>query len=140
MAGFGAVLARVAPGECEIHLPFRADLTQQHGYLHAGVVASIADSACGYAAMSLTPAGAAVLSAEFKINLLAPAIGERFVARGRVLKPGRMLHVCTGEVFAISGAGEPPSATVPVATGGARMVAFMVATIAVVRERPGLVD
>ncbi len=89
METIGAQLTRVSPGEVEIALPFREDLTQQHGYLHAGIVTSIVDSACGYAALSLTPAGAEVLSVEYKINLLSPARGERMIARGRVVRRGR---------------------------------------------------
>ena len=83
METIGARLRWVAPGAAEIELPFRADLTQQHGYLHAGIVTAVVDSACGYAAMSLTPPGADVLSVEFKINLLSPAAGELLVARAR---------------------------------------------------------
>ena len=89
----GAELVRVLAGEVEIEIPFRQDLTQQHGFLHAGVIAAIVDSACGYAALSLMPARASVLTVEFKVNLLAPAKGERFVARGKVVKPGRTITV-----------------------------------------------
>ena len=103
MATIGARLSEVSPGVVVIGLPFRADLTQQHGYLHAGIVTSVADSACGYAALSLMPADADVVSVEFKINLLAPARGERFVARGRVVRAGRNLTVCVGDVFAFDG-------------------------------------
>lgn len=102
METIGARVARVAAGEVEIELPFRQDLTQQHGYLHAGVVAGILDSACGYAALSLMPAGAEVLSVEYKINLLSPAKGELFSARARVVRAGRNLTVCAGDVFALS--------------------------------------
>jgi uncharacterized protein (TIGR00369 family) len=94
----GAVLVRVAPGEVEIELPFRADLVQQTGTLHAGVLAAIGDSACGYAAMTLMPAGSEVWSVEFKINLLAPAAGRRFIARGRVVRSGRTLTVSSAEI------------------------------------------
>jgi uncharacterized protein (TIGR00369 family) len=97
----GAQLAVVEPGIVEIALPFRADLTQQNGYLHAGVVTTIADSACGYAAYSLMPAGSSVLSVEFKVNLLHPARGESFVARAEVIKAGRTLSVVRADVFAI---------------------------------------
>ena len=89
MHTLGAELGAVAPGEVEIVLPFRDALTQQHGYLHAAAVTAIADSACGYAALTLMAPGQEVLSVEFKVNLVAPAAGERFVARGRVLRPGR---------------------------------------------------
>ena len=103
MTLIGARLSRVEPGRVEIELPFRADLTQQHGYLHAGVTSAIADSAGGYAGYSLFPAGSSVLTVEFKINLLAPAAGERFLAVGEVLRPGRTLTVCSLEVFALRG-------------------------------------
>ncbi|GDX86567.1 hypothetical protein LBMAG44_04800 [Gemmatimonadota bacterium] len=90
----------------DIELPFRGDLVQQHGYLHAGVTTAIADSACGYAALSLMPADAAVLSVEYKVNLLAPAIGSRFLALGRVIKSGRTVTVVRGEVLAFTEQGE----------------------------------
>ena len=102
----GARLARVEPGVVEIELPFRADLTQQNGYLHAGVVTTIADSACGYAALSLMPAGSSVLSVEFKVNLLRPARGQSFVARAEVVKAGRTLSVTRADGFAIRGDAE----------------------------------
>lgn len=112
MATLGATLLRVAPGEAEIEFPFHPELTQQHGYLHAGVVTAVVDTACGVAAFSLMPAGAAVLSVEYKVNLLAPARGERFRARGRVLRPGRTLTICSGDVVALdAGGGETPIAT-----------------------------
>lgn len=97
----GARLARVEPGVVEIELPFRADLTQQDGFLHAGVITTVADSAAGYAAFTLMPAGSRVLSIEFKVNLLRPARGELFVARAEVIKPGRTLTVVRADVFAI---------------------------------------
>ena len=103
MRTIGAELARVEPGHVEIALPYRADLTQQHGYLHAGITSAIADSAGGYAGYSLFPAGSSVLTVEFKINLLAPAAGERFVALGEVVRPGRTLTICRLEVAAIAG-------------------------------------
>lgn len=96
----GARLARVEPGVVEIELPFRADLTQQDGYLHAGVITTVADSAAGYAAYTLMPAGSRVLSIEFKVNLLRPARGELFVARAEVIKAGRTLTVVRADVFA----------------------------------------
>ena len=96
----GARLALVEPGVVEIELPFRADLTQQNGYIHAGVITTIADSASGYAAFSLMPAGSGVLSVEFKVNLLRPALGELFVARAEVIKAGRTLTVVRADVFA----------------------------------------
>ncbi|HEX7964481.1 MAG TPA: PaaI family thioesterase [Gammaproteobacteria bacterium] len=106
MATLGARLVRVAPGEVDLELPFRADLTQQHGYLHAGIVTTLLDSACGYAAFSLMPADATVLSVEFKTNLLAPAAGERLLARGRVLRAGRTLTVCEASGVMLDGGGE----------------------------------
>ncbi|NNG04459.1 MAG: PaaI family thioesterase [Inquilinus sp.] len=96
----GARLGRVAPGLVEIELPFRPELTQQHHFFHAGITATIGDSAGGYAAFSLFPADSSVLTAEYKINLIAPADGDRLIATGRVIKPGRTLTVCTFEVSA----------------------------------------
>ena len=98
----GAEITHVAPGEVDITLPFRADLVQQHGFLHAGVSAAIADSACGYAALSLMPADSAVLSVEFKVNMLAPAKGATFVARGRIVRAGKTITVVRAEVVAIA--------------------------------------
>jgi uncharacterized protein (TIGR00369 family) len=126
MATIGARLLRIAPGEADVELAMRDDLVQQHGFLHAGVLASAADSACGYAALTLMPSDAAVLSVEFKINLLAPAIGERIVAKGRVIRAGRTVSVCWGEVTAYAGETE-------------RLVATMVGTMMTVRDR-GLTD
>lgn len=103
MRTLGATLAHLGPGEAHIDLPFSAALTQQHGFVHAGVITSIVDSACGYAAFSLMPTGTGVLTVEFKVNLLSPAKGERFLAVGKVIKPGRTLTVCGGEVFALNG-------------------------------------
>ena len=97
----GARLVHVEPGIVEIELPFRSDLTQQDGYIHAGIVTTIADSACGYAAFSLMPAGSRVLSVEFKVNLLRPARGESFIARAEVIKAGRTLSVTRADVFAV---------------------------------------
>ena len=127
MAVIGARLIRVVPGEVDIELPFREDLTQQHGFLHAAVTTGIVDSACGYAALSKMPPGAGVLSAEFKVNLLTPAKGERFIAKGRVLKAGRTLSICTGDVYAID-------------QGVERHVATMLATMVVVEGRESLAD
>jgi len=126
MATIGARLARVEAGEVDIELNIRDDLMQQHGFLHAGVLATAADSACGYAALSLMPAGVAVLSVEFKVNLLAPAAGDRIVARGRVIRAGKTVTVCWGDVTAHAGDTE-------------RLVATMVGTMMTVRDR-GLTD
>lgn len=128
MALLGAEMTAVEPGVTEIVLPVREDLTQQHGFVHAGVVTTIADSACGYSALSLMPPGVGVLTVGFKVNLLSPAAGERLVARGRVVKPGRTIMVCTGEVTAVR------------ADGTAQAVAMMQATMMVVRDREGVTD
>ncbi|MEW5938097.1 MAG: PaaI family thioesterase [Chloroflexota bacterium] len=101
MASLGGAMGLVRPGEVHIHAPFDARFTQQDGFLHAGTVATLMDSACGYAAFSLMPADARVLSVEFKVNLLAPARGPRFRAEGRVVKPGRTITVCEGKLFSI---------------------------------------
>jgi len=125
MGTIGAGLTRVEPGAVTIEMPFREDLTQQHGFLHAGIVTTILDSACGYAAFSLMPADVAVLTVEYKVNLLAPAKGERMVAQGRVLRAGRTLTVCAGDVLARAGQGD-------------KVVATMLATLMAVPERDGL--
>ena len=101
LAALGSELALVRPGEVHLTAPFDARFTQQDGFLHAGTVTTLMDSACGYAAFSLMPADARVLSVEFKVNLLAPAQGRRFRAEGRVIKPGRTLTVCEGKLFSI---------------------------------------
>lgn len=106
MRTIGARLVHVADGEVHIELPFAKSLSQQHGYLHAGATTSIVDSACGYAALTKAPAGFEVVTAEFKINLMRPALGERFLAIGRVVNAGRLMTVCSGEVRAFAGAGE----------------------------------
>ncbi|WP_321397504.1 PaaI family thioesterase [Emcibacter sp.] len=103
METFGARLLSVKDGEVQIELPYAKSLTQQQGFLHAGAVTSIADSACGYAALTKAPEGCDIVSAEFKINMLRPAIGEKFIATGTVENAGRNLTVCRGEVVAISG-------------------------------------
>lgn len=125
MATIGARLARVVAGEIEIRAPFRPDLTQQHGFLHAGVVTSALDSACGYAALSLAPEGAEVLTVEFKTNFLAPARGEELITRGRVVRSGRTITVCQAEASML-------------ADGAETVVATMLATIMTVRDRPGV--
>lgn len=126
MATIGARLTSVAAGEIEIRMPFRMDLTQQHGFLHAGVVTSVLDSACGYAAFSLMPEGVGVLSVEFKTNLLAPARGEELIARGRVVRAGRTITVCQAEGSMLS-------------DGAETLVATMLATMMAVRDRPDVV-
>ena len=127
MAMMGATLAHVGPGEVAIDVPFRSDLTQQHGFLHAGVTTSVMDTACGYAALTLMDPGTAVLSIEFKVNLLAPAKGELFRATARVVRSGRTVSVVSGEFHVLDPAEETP-------------VAVMTATMMTVRDRPGLVD
>jgi len=111
MRTLGATLASVTPGEVRIELPRRDDLTQQNGFLHAGVVTAVVDSACGFAALSLMAPGADVLSVEFKVNLLAPAAGERFVATGRVVRSGRTLTICAGDLVALRDGAEVHVAT-----------------------------
>jgi uncharacterized protein (TIGR00369 family) len=102
MSLLGASLERVELGAVDISLPFRSDLTQQHGYLHAAITTAIADSACGYSALTLTPATTEVLTIEFKMNLLRPAVGTHFVAEGRILKRGKTIIVTQANVFAAS--------------------------------------
>lgn len=126
MATIGASITGVEPGEVTIELPFRSDLAQQHGFIHGGVVTMIVDTACGYAALTRMPASAAVLTAEYKINFLSPAEGEKLIARGRVLKPGRALTVCYGDVHAVK-------------DGQEKLVATMLATM-MTREETGLKD
>jgi len=120
----GAVLARVEPGRVVIELPFREDLTQQHGFIHAGIVGAAADSAGGYAAYTLMPIGTSVLSVEYKMNLLAPADGERLVARGQVVRAGRTLTVCDLEVEMIK-------------AGARTLCARGMQTLICVERRPG---
>ena len=110
MAHIGARLVSVCPGECAIACAPRSELSQQHGYVHAGVVAAIADSAAGYAAMSVAPADSEVLTVEFKLNLLAPAAGDLLMARGRVVRAGRTLTVCESTVGALRDGEETPCA------------------------------
>lgn len=106
MKTIGARLLAVTPGEVRIELPWSEAVTQQHGFVHAGILSTIADNACGYAAYTLMPANSEVLGVENKINFLAPAKGERFVSIGRVIKAGRTLAVCSGEVWACDGSRE----------------------------------
>jgi uncharacterized protein (TIGR00369 family) len=126
METIGATLQRVAPGEVEIVMPMAPHVTQQHGFVHGGVVGMIADSACGFSALSTMEADTAVLTAEFKINFLSPAAGERLIARGRVVKGGRTLILTMAEVEAETG-------------GERKLVAMMTATMMCVRGR-GIVD
>jgi uncharacterized protein (TIGR00369 family) len=116
MKTLGATLLSVKPGTAEIAVPFRADLTQQNGFLHAGAITSILDSACGYAALTVAPENANVLSVEFKVNLLSPAVGEKFVARAHVKRAGKLLTVATADAFSVK-------------EGREKLVATMIATI-----------
>jgi uncharacterized protein (TIGR00369 family) len=111
MHTIGAELTSVKSGEVEIAFPFRKDLTQQHEFIHGGALATILDSACGYAALSVAPEHADVLAVEFKVNLLSPATGDRFVARGHVKRAGRTLTVCAADAFAVRGKDEKLVAT-----------------------------
>jgi len=111
MATLGAQLAEVRSGFVEIRMPFSAALTQQNNFVHAGAITSILDSACGYAAYSVAAEGMDVLSVEFKVNLLAPAVGDHFVARSQVKRAGKTLTVCTADAFAVSAGQEKVIAT-----------------------------
>lgn len=103
MSTLGASLDKVAPGEVRIRLPHSETHTQQHGYVHAGAITSIVDSACGYAALTLMAPDLEVVTVEFKVNFLAPAKGDSFLAVGKVVRPGRSITVCSGEAFAVTG-------------------------------------
>ncbi|AXK81036.1 PaaI family thioesterase [Pseudolabrys taiwanensis] len=127
MQTIGAEVLAVRAGEVEIVLPFSDKVLQQHGFVHAGAVATIADSACGYAGLSVMPMDAAVLTTEFKINLLSPAKGDRLRAVGRVIRNGKTLVVTLGEVFAETG-------------GTSKQVAMITATMMVVNTGTGLRD
>jgi uncharacterized protein (TIGR00369 family) len=127
MATLGVEIAAVRAGEVEIVLPFSDRILQQHDFIHAGAVATIADSACGYAALSVMPRDAAVLTTEFKINLLAPAKGERIRAIGRVIRNGKKLVITLGEVFAEEG-------------GTRKQIALITATMMVIETGAGLRD
>lgn len=111
MSTIGAALERVSPGEVEVMLPFRNDLTQHHGFMAAAVLTAVVDVACGYAAMTLMPPGSSVLTIEYKANFLAPAQGEKLLARGRVIRPGRTVTLCAGDVVAVDGGHEKLVAT-----------------------------
>lgn len=124
MRTLGVTLERISPGEVDLALAFRQDLTQQHGFLHAGVITAAVDSACGYAALTLMDPGVAVLSVEFKVQLLAPARGARFLALGRVVRTGRTLTVVSGELR----------------TDADEVVALLNGTMMAVRDRPDLSD
>jgi len=127
MGTLGASILRIAPGEVDIALPANPSVSQQHGFVHAGAVAAIADTAAGYAALSLMPPGTGALTTEFKINLVAPATGQRLVARGRVIKAGRTLTLAQTEVFSET-------------AGEEKLIAFLTATLMAIEGREGVVD
>ena len=102
MKFIGAEITRIEAGAIDIQIAYQKDLTQQNGFIHAGIITTIADSACGYAAYSLMPKGADVLSVEFKVNLLSTAIGDKFLAEARVVRAGKTLTIVQGDVFAIT--------------------------------------
>ena len=126
MSTIGAELTLVTPGTVEIEVAYSPDLTQQHGFLHAGIISTALDSACGYAAFSMMPENAAVLTIEFKVNLLAPGKGERFLFRGSVTKPGRTIVVADGQAYAFAADGE------------AKLIATMTGTMMTVVGRDGI--
>lgn len=111
MTMLGATLSAIAPGRCEITLPRRDDILQQHGFIHGGVVAALADTACGYAAFTLFPRGATILTVEMKVNFLSPADGAALVARAAVKRAGRTLTVVAGDLFAVREGSETIAAT-----------------------------
>ena len=125
MRTLGIEIALLEAGEITLTMPYAAAYTQQHGFVHAGIVATALDSACGYAAFSLMPEDAAILTVEFKLNLLAPARGDRFVFRGKVVKPGRTITVCEAQAFAITG-------------GEQKLIATMSGTLMALFDRAGI--
>jgi uncharacterized protein (TIGR00369 family) len=127
MTTIGASLTRVAPGEVDVELAISPGICQQHGFVHAGAVATVADTAAGYAALTLVPAGAGILTAEFKINLVSPAAGERLIARARLVKAGRVLTVAQAEVHAER-------------SGERKLVALMTVTATAIQGRDGVSD
>jgi uncharacterized protein (TIGR00369 family) len=126
MQTLGIEIAQLEPGEIELTMPYALAYTQQHGFMHAGIITTALDSACGYAAFSLMPADAAVLTVEFKTNLIAPAKGESFVFRAWVVKPGRTLTVCGAQALALGDGAEE------------RLVATMTGTLMALYERQGI--
>ena len=127
MQTLGAIIGSVEPGEVEIEMSYRADLAQQHGFIHGGIVTAIVDSACGYAALSLSGPETAVLTLEYKVNFVAPAKGQRFLARGQVVRPGATVSVCKGDVLAYDG-------------GEEKLVATMLSTMMLLPDRPDLAN
>ena len=125
MKTINATLAKIAPGRVSIKLTYSPKITQQHGFVHAGIISTVIDSACGYAALSLMPENAGVLSIEFKVNLLAPAKGDYFMTSGSVRKPGRTIMVTEGELIAYEGKEE-------------KLIATMVATMMCITDRKNI--
>ena len=125
MKTLGVLILSLQPGEIELEMAHSNAFTQQHGFIHAGFIAAALDSACGYAAFSLMPGEAEVLTVEFKINPLTPARGERFVFRGRVVRPGRTINVCDGQAFGVVG-------------DRRTLVATMNGTLMALFDRPGV--
>jgi uncharacterized protein (TIGR00369 family) len=125
MHTLGIELTDVGPGRIVLTMPYRAEYSQQHGFVHAGIITTALDTACGYAAFSLMPADAAVLTVEFKTNLLAPASGDRFIFRAHAIKPGRTLTVCDAQAYAES-------------MGKVKLVATMTGTLMAVFDRQGV--
>jgi uncharacterized protein (TIGR00369 family) len=126
MALIGAQLMRVIPGEIEIHLPFKSEHSQQHGFLHAGILTTALDSACGYATYTLFPADTGILTIEFKVNLLAPGDGELFRMIGKVRKAGRTISLAEGEAYAVK-------------NGKEKLIATMTATTMTITDRIGVI-
>lgn len=125
MHTLGISISKLAPGEIELTMPYRKDLTQQHGFVHGGVVSTGLDSACGYAAFSLMSAEFAILTVEFKVNFLSPASGDSLAFRGSVIKPGRTLTICDARAYGITGSKE-------------KLIATMTATNMTIAEREGV--
>jgi uncharacterized protein (TIGR00369 family) len=125
MATLGIEIVSVRAGEVELKMQYAADYTQQHGFIHAGIITTALDTACGYAAFSLMPDNAAVLTVEFKTNLLAPARGDHFLFRAHVVKPGRTITVCDAQAFAID-------------DGKEKLVATMTGTLMALFDRDGI--
>lgn len=126
MATLGVALDRLEPGHAEMTMPYGRHILQQHGFVHAGALSALIDNACGFAAMTLMPKGTGVLTVEFKVNLMSPGKGERFIGVGRVIRPGKTIMVTLGECFAEE-------------AGERKLIAMMTATMMVITA-PGIVD
>ena len=125
MKTLGIVISQLSPGSIELTMPYAAAYTQQHGFMHAGIITTALDSACGYAAFSLMDKNAAVLTVEFKTNLIAPAKGERFIFKSHVVKSGRTLTICEAKAFAVT-------------SGSEKLIATMTGTLMAVYGRTGI--